>query len=466
MKKHGVTRVIAVGVCLICLSLSGCAFFEDLWNDVASVIPGLGKDDNKDSTPSSPYAQPQVLCAYFHYFKAGPQRFDQWWMSGRDPKRIAGPERWRRDIWIGRPGDYPYIGIYNNVDDAEIMRWHIRLAKAAGISAFLIYINDWQGERAQTDLMFEVAQQEDFKIALVEHHSFLGVRRLPLLDGQTPPLMPIQYEGYAQIMRLHCQRLGLPLPSNLTDYERPVSRMIRNVPSDGLERGAERIAGMLKRWKAHPAYYRVDGKPMVVIPYINEDLTAGEFQGFVSKIEANVQDDLYVVAIVAPVYWYFYPPAVSGTGLTQDWANAGVDAFTHWTPNGMVTTNQKARLKAMQFNVKDSLKWKKDPMIPIMPGAEDDLWRPGDVPSPQAPRNNGIPWGEQIEAALIAKPRFIFIQAWNEWHEGSQIEPSTEYSDPYLYLQILAQKFNRPWQTPPLPPQRSIDPLRVSYLPY
>ncbi len=67
--------------------------------------------------------------------------------------------------------------------------------------------------------------------------------------------------------------------------------------------------------------------------------------------------------------------AVIGAGITKEWAETGTAAFTHWTPNGMVTASQKTRLKVTQFNVSDSRKWKKDAMIPIMPGFEDDAWR-------------------------------------------------------------------------------------------
>lgn len=460
-------RIVLLILLLVSLLMfTGCAVIEN----IVDLLPFVGgKKDNKDkkeeSTPS-PYKQPEVLCTYFHYFKAGPQYFDQWWLPGKDPSKIMGPENWRRDIWIGRAGDYPYIGIYNNVDNGEVMRWHIRLAKAAGISAFLLYVNDWQAERSQTDRLLEVARQEDFKIGFVEHHSFLGARSIRMLDGRPQPLLPHKYDGYEQIMERHSRKLGIPVPPETSRYKRPVSRSVRDVPVDALNRANDRISGMLNQWKSHPAYLKIDGKPVIVIPYMVEELMPDEFKRLVEMIESRVGTDLYVVAIVADVYWYFYPDAVLGTGITQAWANSGADAFTHWTPNGMVTAPQKTRLKATQFNVKDSLKWKKDAMIPIMPGFEDDAWRPGNVPAPTAPRNNGQAWKLQLDAAIAAKPRFIFIQGWNEWHEGSQIEPSTLYSDPYLYLSILAQQLKKPWQSPGLPPRNSVDSIRVPYLPY
>ena len=435
--------------------------------------PTPTKTPKPDATPTpyvtptpAPFARPDVFCTYFHYFQAGPQDFNQWWIEGIHPNNIKGPEPWRRDIWVGRPGDYPYIGIYNNMQDGEIMRWHIRLAKAAGITAFLLYVNDWQSERAQTDLLLEVARQENFKIGFIEHHSLLGARAIRRLDGRPQPMLPQKYLGYEDISRRHAQRLGLPLPPNVSPYEDANARKLRDIPADSLNQAVERMSGMVAQWKAHPAYLRVDGKPLLVIPFLVKELTAAEFKQIVDAVTQRVGESLYVVAIVPDVYWYFAPEAVLSTGISQEWANTGVSAFTHWTPNGMITATKKVRQKAVQFHASDSKKWHTAVMIPIMPGFDDDAWRPGDSPAPTAPRNNGQAWSEQIENALTVKPRFLFVQGWNEWHEGSQIEPSTLDSDPYLYLQILSQRLKRPWQPPQMPPQEHVDALRRPYLPY
>lgn len=487
MKKKITLRSIIAACVLMLLLCNGCASFnemlEEVWELEAppdSERPGSAekepekKPDKGDETapeeeekpvPPKPPVKTQVLCTYFHYFKAGPDEFNQWWLQGKNPRDILGPEKWRRDIWIGRPGDYPYIGIYNNISEREIVRWHIRLAKAAGIDAFLVYIINWQKQRSQTQLMLDVAQQEDFKIAFVEHHSLLGGRDIPSLDGQPQPIMPHKYEGYGDITSTHSRRLGLEEPET-TRYTRSGSGRSRAVPADALKQAKDRISGMLSQWTSHPAYFRVDGKPMVVIPYMVEELTAENFKQLVDTITAKVGQELYVVGIVPAVYWYFAPEAVLSTGISKEWANTGTSAFTHWTPNGMITASSNTRRKAVRFNVKDSARWQKDAMIPLMPGFDDDAWRPGDIPAPTSPRNGGKAWGDQLEVALAENPRFLFIQGWNEWHEGAQIEPSTAYNAPYLYLEILTQKLGRPWHRPELPHRKSVDPLRRPYLPY
>ncbi len=371
----------------------------------------------------------QVFATYFHYFRGEKKGFAQWENDarGKNPrKQRKGGERWRRNIWVGEPGAYPSIGPYNSGDHG-VMRWHIRSAKAAGINAFLLFVNRWKEESALTDRLLNIAHQEQFKIGFIEHHSALGARSL-----EHPESAPVLSDAVS-----------------------------RNVPPRELQAAIGRITAMMKRWKSHPAYLRINGKPMVVIPYMVESLVPSEFHHLVATVKGGVGEDLHVTAIVPDVYWYMFPHSIieknSRKKITREWANAGVDCFTHWTPNGMVTLDQNARNKVNRAVVADSRKWRKASMIPVMPGFNDDEWRPGGVGAKTSPRGDGRSWREQIISARRARPDFIFIQSWNEWHEGSQIEPSVSYSEPYFYLKTLASSLGKRWTQPPDPPLTSVD---------
>ena len=46
------------------------------------------------------------------------------------------------------------------------------------------------------------------------------------------------------------------------------------------------------------------------------------------------------------------------------------------------------------------------------------------------------------QEAIAARPDYVLITSWNEWHEGSEIEPSVEYGS--LFLDETA-RFARPF---------------------
>jgi hypothetical protein len=48
----------------------------------------------------------------------------------------------------------------------------------------------------------------------------------------------------------------------------------------------------------------------------------------------------------------------------------------------------------------------------------------------------------QWQQAIAAHPTWILITSWNEWHEGTEIEPSTEFGETALLItQAYAHQF-------------------------
>jgi hypothetical protein len=50
------------------------------------------------------------------------------------------------------------------------------------------------------------------------------------------------------------------------------------------------------------------------------------------------------------------------------------------------------------------------------------------------PRGSGGFYAQWWDKVYKNDPDFVMICSWNEWHEGSEIEPSLEYGDTYLRL--------------------------------
>jgi hypothetical protein len=69
--------------------------------------------------------------------------------------------------------------------------------------------------------------------------------------------------------------------------------------------------------------------------------------------------------------------------------------------------------------------------ITIIPGYDDTKIR---KPGLKAERQDGQTYCVLWEEAIKADPDWVLVTSWNEWHEGSEIEPSWEDGDKYLRL--------------------------------
>ena len=69
--------------------------------------------------------------------------------------------------------------------------------------------------------------------------------------------------------------------------------------------------------------------------------------------------------------------------------------------------------------------------LTVIPGYDDTKIR---EPGLAVGRFSGEVYNVQWEAAISAAPDWVLITSWNEWPEGSQIEPSSEDGDRYLKL--------------------------------
>jgi glycoprotein endo-alpha-1,2-mannosidase len=65
----------------------------------------------------------------------------------------------------------------------------------------------------------------------------------------------------------------------------------------------------------------------------------------------------------------------------------------------------------------------------VAPGFDDRTIR---QPGTLVPRDDGATYDATWEAALAVEPAWILVASWNEWHEGSEIEPSREHGRRYL----------------------------------
>ena len=73
----------------------------------------------------------------------------------------------------------------------------------------------------------------------------------------------------------------------------------------------------------------------------------------------------------------------------------------------------------------------------VLPGYQEAVFR---ASSPVADRANGETYHMYWNIARVSKPHWVLITSFNEWHEGSEIEPSVEFGT--MYLTLTAEEAN------------------------
>lgn len=347
--------------------------------------------------------QPLVLAFYHPWYGTPNGSATNWykWDSFRFPERYK-PERilsnGRHEI---ASMDYPLIGPYDQ-GDREVVRWHFRLAKAAGIDGFLCSWWVFRGERSKhwdqwqsglfEKVLLPVAQEENFKIAVIDE--------------------------CAHYVRNYDQLLW-------------------------------RITNCLPPLARHPAYLKINHQPAWFIYQVWDDwLTPTQAQRYVTEAEAAVGN----------VFWMFDKLKAVGTAsdvgakmfVQPDWLKIPeIDCFGTYSYFGHWRDVRPKSIKTLYTgfarNVHEA---GRSVALPVNPG--HDNTPVSDEPC-AIPRANGKTLKGFLRAVDAAKPEIVMVCSWNEWLETTQIEPSATWDDPYLYLKILADWRGLKWKQPPLP---------------
>ncbi len=194
---------------------------------------------------------------------------------------------------------------------------------------------------------------------------------------------------------------------------------------DGAAGAARDVAYLLRTYAAHPAWLAVAGRPVLFL-YLQalRDLPASDWRhaaghaflvGDVSPREAAQ------FAAWAPfmdgIHVYVLAPYIKGMTPAQ---------MTAWADR---------TYPAWQRQIGDRLF-----CATVIPGFDDTLvpGRPG--PRPTVDRHGGETYRVLWDAAIRHRADWVVVTSFNEWHEGSEIEPSREQGDRYLRLTAAASR--------------------------
>lgn len=344
-------------------------------------------------------ARPLVFAAYYCWYHNGthPERpFLHWTYPSSETNALAKTAQ--------KPGEpppnsaaRPLAGLYDSADP-KVADWHVQLAQAAGIDAFLV---DWWDTHNQLD-----RNVDQGIVAAIGKRGF----KFALLDERA---------------QFH----------------------------DTLENYQAMLVRSLRRYKDHPAYLRLDGRPVIYLYQVAAEpgLTAAEYPGLRRHVEAAV----------GPVYWIVdkieHDAAAAGAGdrdrekrLPADWlATPGVDAFGFYSTFSNFRAHRYEELAGKyRYMTRLAHDAGKKMLLPVHPGHDNSYFR--DDPYVM-PRRDGQTFRDFLRAATDAGADYLMITSWNEWPETTVIEPSSSWPDPYLYLKVLAEWKGVTFTPPPLP---------------
>ena len=300
----------------------------------------------------------QVLAFYYDWYgnPAGSGKWVHWEKVDEANKRI------------GSSTHYPSLGAYDS-HDPKLVEQHVRSAKEAGISGFIV---TWWA-------------QGDF-------HD----QGMPLL------LEAAQKQGLAITVYFETVHQGGALKD---------------------------VLYLLERYGKHPAWLKVNGKPVLFV---------------YGRAVGEIKIDGWLEVIAQANQRYPGGAVFIGDDISKRAAQV-FDGIHTYNPTGSIARKSVEQLHAWAHSTFP--KWietagpDRIACVTIIPGYDDSTQhRP--VPRPITDRHDGQTYEALWEEAVGSKPDWILITSWNEWHEGSEIEPSVENADRALKTTAsFAKKF-------------------------
>ena len=299
---------------------------------------------------------PRRVLAFYYPWYGNPQ------VSGRWVHWDGVDPKGKR---IGCSTNYPAKGAYDSHDPKLIDR-HIKEAEQNGIGGFIC---SWWGRRDFTDRAFvkilDRVGKKDFKVSLY--------------------------------------------------WER-----VRGRGKQMIAAAAEDLVYILANYGDHPAFLKVDGKPVIFV-YIRvmQQIPSGQWADVIGAVRKKHRKDFLLIA--------------------DGYSDANAKAF-----GGIHTYNIAGKLRSKpEKQIRDTARALYGPAVAlarrhgkiacvtVIPGYDDTKVR---KPGLTVDRFDGQLYKTLWEQAVAAKPDWILITSWNEWHEGSEIEASLEHGDKYLRI--------------------------------
>jgi hypothetical protein len=263
---------------------------------------------------------------------------------------------------------------YASSDKSAIDR-HIEQAQSAGIDGF---ISSWWGPGSDTDrnlrMLLSIARERNFWVTIY----------FETLAGEN----------------------GSPLSG---------------------EKIYEWLAYAISRYRDEPAFYKFEGKPLIVV-WASGAVPLETWRQVFARLDEEGLEAVYLAM---------------GYDLGNLEVFAGLHDYGVFLYPDLAQTLRSTGRAVRYYPLLGEQGVVKIWAATVQPGYDDTLL-PGREGLVQD-REDGAFYRTTFEAAIQSDPDFIFITTWNEWWEHTYIEPSESFGD--LYLQITREYAER-WKQP------------------
>ena len=175
---------------------------------------------------------------------------------------------------------------------------------------------------------------------------------------------------------------------------------------------------LYQKYTRHPAWLRLDNKPVIMyFDRLMQDIGLDGWQKARARIEKQAPNAMSFIA-TANTLKEIKARKASFDGL-HIYSQQFEGAETRLLPSLWRTKYYSDWVKAQNGA--------KVTTATILPGFDDRLQLDRKGKRPVIKREDGKPFRDLWNAAIAAKPDWILIVSFNEWHEASQIEPSTAF---------------------------------------
>lgn len=206
-----------------------------------------------------------------------------------------------------------------------------------------------------------------------------------------------------------------------------------------IDRAISDLVYVLKNYGSRKPFVKVEGRPVIfVYSRVMDEVPLASWPAIISGARAKAGDFL----LIADGYNESFARMFDGVHTYNNCAQVqgkSPEALRTWSAEHYSSAVKLARRQ------------NRISCVTVIPGYDDTKIR---KPGLNAARQDGQTYRVLWEEAMRAQPDWVLITSFNEWHEGSEIEPSWEDGDKYLKLtaefapRFLAEKSRRTAKVP------------------